>query len=114
MAKHIKALTSLRGVTAISIVIHHYSLLFIYLGTISYSTYMVCWFLQKSISLIYKSIFHVNFRTNLSIYNSVIILILYSLIVTLAALLTYKFVELKVQHYSKTLRFAKRYVFCGN
>jgi peptidoglycan/LPS O-acetylase OafA/YrhL len=86
----------------------------IYVGTISYSIYMVHWFIQKSISLIYKSIFHVNFGTNFSIYQSVLILVLYILVVTLTASVTHKFVELKIQHYLKTTRFAKEYIFCGN
>lgn len=72
------------------------------------------WFIAKSIYLIYKSIFRMNFRTNFSIFHSVIILILYSLVVTFAASLTYEFFELKVQHYLKTTRFAKIYIFCGN
>lgn len=55
-----------------------------------------------------------NFRTNLSIFHSVIILVLYSLVVTLAASLNLRFVELKMQHYLKTTSFAKRYIFCGN
>lgn len=48
-----------------------------------------------------------NFRTNLSIFHSVIILILYSLVVTLAASLNLTFIELKMQQYLKTTSFAK-------
>lgn len=50
------------------------SSLLIYLRIISDSIYVIRWVSQKSISLIYKSIFHVNFRTNLNIYHSVIVL----------------------------------------
>ncbi len=84
----------LRSVAAILVFIHHHSSLLIYLGKILYSTYIVYCFIQKSISLIYKSIFRMNFRTNLSILHSVIIQILYSLVVTLAASPTYTFVKL--------------------
>ncbi len=48
--------------------------LLIYLRTISDSIYVIHWVSQKSISLIYKSIFYVNFRTNFNIYHSVIVL----------------------------------------
>jgi peptidoglycan/LPS O-acetylase OafA/YrhL len=105
---------SLRGVTAILVFIHHHSSLLIYLGKISYSTYIVYCFIQKSISLIYKSIFRMKFKTNLSIIHSVIIKTLYSLVVTLAASPTYTFVELKMQPYLKNTHFVKKYIFCGN
>ncbi|MCC5641833.1 acyltransferase [Nostoc sp. CHAB 5824] len=87
------------------------SSLLIYLGTISYSIYMVHWFIQKSLSLIYKSIFHVNFGTNFNISQSVIIFVLYILVVILTASLTHKLVELKMQHYLKTTFFAKTYIY---
>lgn len=104
---------SLGGVADILIFINYDLSLLLYLKIISYSTYMVYWFIQKSISL-YKSIFNVNFRTKLSISHSVISLVLYSLLITLAALLTDKVFDLKMQHYLKNTHFAKRYIFCGN
>lgn len=51
------------------------SSLLIYLRAISDSIDVIHWVSQKSISLIYKSIFHVNFRTNFNICHSVIVLI---------------------------------------
>lgn len=50
------------------------SSLLIYLRTISDSIYVIHWVSQKSISLIYKSIFHVKIRTNFTIFHSVIVL----------------------------------------
>lgn len=88
------------------------SRLMLYLGAISYSIYMVHWFIQEFIKLVWWNRFHVAFGSNFNAYESFIALVLCILLVVVIASLTYKFVEVPMRNRLKVTVFAKKYIYC--
>jgi peptidoglycan/LPS O-acetylase OafA/YrhL len=76
--------------------------LFIYLGKISYSTYMIHWFLQELIKLFWKFNFHAEFGSNFQIHDLFISLGTFMIVVLLIASLTYKFIEIPMRNSLKS------------
>lgn len=69
----------------------------VYLGAISYSIYMVHWFIQSIIQLVWRHIFQVEFGSNFNVNESVIALIICILLVLVTASWSYRFIELPMR-----------------
>jgi peptidoglycan/LPS O-acetylase OafA/YrhL len=80
----------------------------LYLGTISYSIYMVHWFFQELLKLFWLYRFHQVFGEGFTEYQALTSLGGFLMIVLLAASLTYKFVEVPMRNYLKSTIFAKQ------
>ncbi|MEH1889295.1 MAG: acyltransferase [Nostoc sp.] len=84
------------------------SRLMLYLGTISYSIYMVHWFVQELLKIFWIYKFHHVFGKNFTEYEALTSLGVFLMIIILAASLTYKFVEVPMRNYLKYTIFAKQ------
>ncbi|MEH1956738.1 acyltransferase family protein [Nostoc sp.] len=84
------------------------SQLMLYLGTISYSIYMVHWFLQELLKIFWLYEFHNAFGKEFTEYETLTSLGLFLMIVLLTASLTYRFVEVPARNYLKSTIFAKQ------
>ncbi|MEH2446016.1 MAG: acyltransferase [Nostoc sp.] len=84
------------------------SRLMLYLGTISYSIYMVHWFVQELSKIFWIYKFHHVFGKNFTEYEALTSLGVFLMIIILAASLTYKFVEVPMRNYLKSTIFAKQ------
>lgn len=74
----------------------------VYLGTISYSIYMVHWFIAEVFQGFWLYQFKVEFRSlDLNVVQSLGAIGLFALIVLLISALTYKFIELPMRNYLK-------------
>jgi peptidoglycan/LPS O-acetylase OafA/YrhL len=84
------------------------SRLMLYIGTISYSIYMINWFIQELLKtlLIYK--FHHAFDKRFTGYEALTSLGGFLMIVILAASLTYKFIEVPMRNYLKSTILTKQ------
>ncbi|QLE58473.1 acyltransferase [Nostoc sp. TCL26-01] len=87
------------------------SSIMLYLGTISYSIYMIHWFLQEFLKLFWFYKFHVNFGSDFHEYQTWMSLGLFVTAVLLIASLTYQFIELPMRSYLKSMSFVKKYVY---
>ncbi len=89
------------------------SRLMIYVGTISYSIYMVHWFIQESIWRIWKIIFKTDygFGGNLNAYQSVFLMIGYTLTVLVVASLAYRLIEEPMRVFLKNSTLAKKHLY---
>jgi peptidoglycan/LPS O-acetylase OafA/YrhL len=74
----------------------------LYLGTISYSIYMVHWFLQELLKLFWLYKFHNAFGKGFTGYETLTSLGVFLMIVLLTASLTYRFVEVPARNYLKS------------
>ncbi|MGB3509033.1 MAG: acyltransferase family protein, partial [Microcoleaceae cyanobacterium] len=83
------------------------------LGAISYSIYMVHWFIQELIKQIWKETFDIDFASNFTLNESWIILSICFCLVIFAAALTYNFVEMPMRNKLKSTTFAKKYIYSG-
>jgi len=118
MYKHIKSLTYLRGIAALIVVTLHFSYYTLPkagstlsnysdffkngFGTISYSIYMVHWFVQELLKLLWLYNFHEVFGTIFTNYQALTSLGLFLMIVLLSASLTYRFIEVPERNYLKS------------
>ncbi|MEH2213789.1 acyltransferase family protein [Nostoc sp.] len=84
------------------------SQLMLYIGTISYSTYMVHWVVQELLKSFWLYKFHDVFGKEFTGYQSLTSLGVFLMIVLLAASLTYKFVEIPARNYLKSTILAKQ------
>ncbi|MEH2333885.1 acyltransferase family protein [Nostoc sp.] len=84
------------------------SRLMLYLGTISYSIYMVHWFVQELLKTFWIYKFHHVFGKNFTEYEALTSLGVFLMMILLAASLTYKFVEVPMRNYLKSTIFAKQ------
>ncbi|MHC5858900.1 acyltransferase family protein [Nostoc sp.] len=75
------------------------SQLMLYIGTISYSTYMVHWFVQELLKLLLLYNFNEVFGTIFTNYQALTSLGLFLMIVLLSASLTYRFIEVPERNY---------------
>ncbi|MEH2435497.1 MAG: acyltransferase [Nostoc sp.] len=78
------------------------SRLMLYLGTISYSIYMVHWFLQELLKLLWLSNFNDVFGKSFTEYQALTSLGVFLMIVLLTASFTYRFVEVPMRNYLKS------------
>ncbi|WP_445629596.1 acyltransferase family protein [Nostoc sp. DSM 114167] len=84
------------------------SQLMLYIGTISYSIYMVHWFVQELLKSFWLYKFHDVFGKEFTEYQSLTSLGVFLMIVLLAASLTYKYVEVPARNYLKSTILAKQ------
>jgi len=84
------------------------SRLMLYLGTISYSIYMVHWFFQELLKLFWVYNFHDVFGKSFTEHEALTSLGVFIMIVLLAASLTYRFVEVPMRNYFKSIIFSKK------
>jgi len=98
-----------RSKSSVSSIIN--SRLIIYLGTISYSIYMVHWFMQELIKLFWLKTFNSEFGSNFNTGNSLIFLMLFMFLVVMVASLTYKFIELPMRNRLKSTAFYQKYIY---
>ncbi|MEH2158244.1 acyltransferase family protein [Nostoc sp.] len=84
------------------------SRLMLYLGTISYSIYMIHWFLQELLKIFWIYKFHKPFGKGFTEYETLTSLGAFLMIVLLTASLTYRFVEVPARNYLKATIFAKQ------
>ncbi|QMS87630.1 acyltransferase [Nostoc edaphicum CCNP1411] len=84
------------------------SRLMLYLGTISYSIYMIHWFLQELLKIFWFYEFHKAFGKGFTEYEILTSLGAFLMIVLLTASLTYRFVEVPARNYLKSTIFAKQ------
>ncbi|MEH1816624.1 MAG: acyltransferase [Nostoc sp.] len=84
------------------------SQLMLYIGTISYSIYMVHWFVQELLKLFWFYKFHDVFGKEFTQYQSLTSLGVFLMIILLAASLTYRFVEVPARNYLKSTILAKQ------
>ncbi|MGL5872092.1 MAG: acyltransferase family protein [Xenococcaceae cyanobacterium] len=83
----------------------------VFLGTISYSIYLVHWFLQDLVKFVWKVNFSTIFGANLNFGQMSIIAIWGIMIVILFATFTYYFVESPMQKKFKRSILAKKYIY---
>ena len=74
----------------------------LYLGTISYSIYMVHWFFQDLLKLFWIYKFHNTFGKGFTQHEMLTSLGVFLMIVLLAASLTHRFVEVPIRNYLKS------------
>jgi peptidoglycan/LPS O-acetylase OafA/YrhL len=74
----------------------------VYLGTISYSIYMVHWLISELVKTVWLDRYHVAFGTNFETWQAAIALIILMPTVLLTASLTYRFVEIPMRSLIKT------------
>ncbi|MEH2064606.1 MAG: acyltransferase [Nostoc sp.] len=91
---------SINNNTVISKVLN--SRLMLYFGTISYSVYMVHWFLQELLKLLWLYNFHDVFGKKFTEYQALTSLGVFLMIVLLTASFTYRFVEVPMRNYLKS------------
>ncbi|WP_375467716.1 acyltransferase family protein [uncultured Nostoc sp.] len=84
------------------------SRLMLYIGTISYSIYMVHWFFQELLKIFWIYKFHHVFGKSFTEYEALTSLGVFLMIIILAASLTYRFVEVPMRNYLKSTIFAKQ------
>ncbi|QLE39376.1 acyltransferase [Nostoc sp. C052] len=84
------------------------SRLMLYLGTISYSIYMVHWFFQELLKLFWLYKFHEAFGKTFTNHQALTSLGVFLMIVLLAASLTYRFVEVPARNYLKSTILGKQ------
>ncbi|MFW9260819.1 acyltransferase family protein [Nostoc sp. CALU 546] len=84
------------------------SRLMLYLGTISYSIYMIHWFLQELLKIFWIYEFNKAFGKGFTEYETLTSLGVFLMIVLLTASLTYRFVEVPARNYLKSTIFAKQ------
>lgn len=84
------------------------SRLMLYLGTISYSIYMVHWFFQELLKIFWIYKFHHVFGKSFTEYEALTSLGVFLMMSILAASLTYRFVEVPMRNYLKSTIFAKQ------
>lgn len=80
----------------------------LYIGTRSYSIYMVHWFVQELLKIFWIDKFHHVFGKSFTEYEALTSLGVFLMIILLAASLTYKFVEVPMRNYLKSTIFAKQ------
>ncbi|MEH2260076.1 acyltransferase family protein [Nostoc sp.] len=78
------------------------SQLMLYIGTISYSIYMVHWFVLELLKVFWLYKFHNVFCKGFTEYQQLIFLGVFLMIILLAASLTYRFVEVPARNYLKS------------
>ncbi|MBN3907814.1 MAG: acyltransferase [Nostoc sp. NMS1] len=84
------------------------SRLMLYFGTISYSIYMVHWFVQELLKTLWIYKFHHAFGKRFTEYEALTSLGVFLMIIILAASLTYRFVEVPMRNYLKSTILAKQ------
>lgn len=82
--------------------------LMLYIGTISYSIYMVHWFVQELLKFFWFYKFHDVFGKEFTQYQSLTSLGVFLMIILLAASLTYRFLEVPARNYLKSTILAKQ------
>jgi peptidoglycan/LPS O-acetylase OafA/YrhL len=82
-----------------------------YLGLISYSTYMVHWFIQEFFRQIWLKLFNVEFGSGFNEYAFILVLFSYILIVLIAGSLAYRYIEVPMRNYLRDISFAKKYIY---
>ncbi|EKE97865.1 hypothetical protein FDUTEX481_04671 [Tolypothrix sp. PCC 7601] len=85
------------------------SQLMLYLGTISYSVYLVHWFIQEIIKFVWSYEFNEIFGQSFTRLENFLALGVFLMITLLVASLTYKFVEVPMRHYLKSKLLANQY-----
>lgn len=80
----------------------------LYIGTISYSIYIVHCFVQELLKIFWIDKFNHVFGKNFTEYEALTSLGVFLMIILLAASLTYKFVEVPMRNYLKSTIFAKQ------
>lgn len=85
--------------------------LMVYLGKISYSIYMIHWFIQELLNVFWLSRFHASFGSNFNEYESLIALGIFLVFVLLSASLTYNFIEVPMRNSLKYKLLAKQYLY---
>ncbi|MBD2208302.1 acyltransferase [Nostoc linckia FACHB-104] len=85
------------------------SQLMLYLGTISYSIYLVHWFIQDVIKFVWGYKFNEIFGQGFTRLENFFALGVFMMITLLAASLTYKFVEVPMRNYLKSKLLANQY-----
>ncbi|BAY10597.1 acyltransferase family protein [Calothrix sp. NIES-2098] len=85
------------------------SQLMLYLGTISYSVYLVHWFIQELIKFFWSYEFNEIFGQSFTRLENFLALGVFLIITLLVASLTYKFVEVPMRHYLKSKLLANQY-----
>ncbi|WP_251958874.1 acyltransferase family protein [Nostoc commune] len=78
------------------------SRIMLYLGTISYSIYMVHWFIQELLKLFWIYGFHNELGKGFTEYEALTSLVVFLMMVLIAASLTYRFVEVPARNYLKS------------
>jgi peptidoglycan/LPS O-acetylase OafA/YrhL len=84
------------------------SRIMLYFGTISYSIYMVHWFVQELLKTLWIYKFHHVFGKGFTEYEALTSLGVFLMIIILAASLTYRFVEVPMRNYLKSIILAKQ------
>lgn len=87
------------------------SSLMVYLGTISYSIYMIHWFFQESLNVFWNYKFHVSFGSNFNEYQSFIALGIFLFTILSSASLTHKFIEVPMRNSLKSKLFPKQSLY---
>lgn len=84
------------------------SQLMLYIGTISYSIYMVHWFFQELLKFFWFYKFHDAFGKGFTEYQALTSLGVFFMIILLAASLTYRFVEVPTRNFLKSTILGKQ------
>ncbi|MEH2024338.1 acyltransferase family protein [Nostoc sp.] len=84
------------------------SQLMLYIGTISYSIYMVHWFFQELLKFFWFYQFHDAFGKGFTEYQALTSLGVFLMIILLAASLTYRFVEVPTRNFLKSTILGKQ------
>ncbi|MBC1279725.1 acyltransferase, partial [Nostoc sp. UCD121] len=84
------------------------SRLMLYFGTISYSIYMVHWFVQELLKMLWFYKFNYAFGKGFTEHEALTSLGVFLMIIILAASLTYRFVEVPMRNYLKSRILAKQ------
>ncbi|MHC5764547.1 MAG: acyltransferase family protein [Nostoc sp.] len=82
--------------------------LMLYIGTISYSIYMVHWFFQELLKVFWFYKFHDVFGKGFTEYQALTSLGVFLMIILLTASLTYRFVEVPMRNYLKSTILSKQ------
>ncbi|BAY30103.1 acyltransferase 3 [Nostoc carneum NIES-2107] len=85
------------------------SQLMLYLGTISYSIYLVHWLIQEVIKFFWSYGFNENFGQGFTKLENFLALGVFLMITLLVAALTYRFVEVPMRNYLKSKLLANQY-----
>jgi peptidoglycan/LPS O-acetylase OafA/YrhL len=80
------------------------SKILLYIGTISYSIYMVHWCLSESLKMLWLSRFGLIFGNDFNLMQCSISLMIFMLVVVLVSSLTYRFIEVPLRDYLKSKR----------
>lgn len=83
----------------------------LYLGAISYSIYMVHWFIQELLKLLWFYKFNVNFGSDFNEYQSLISLSLFMFVILLSASIIYRLIEMPIRSYLKDINLVKKHIY---